>query len=138
MIAQFSIAGTPVAKGRPRISARGGFARAYTPAKTRSAEAVFAAAARGAMRDLDPYPGAVELELHFRLPIPKSWSKRDRELAALGRIRPTGKPDWDNFGKLASDAMNGIVYADDAQVVGVRVTKYYDLAPRIDVLVTAA
>lgn len=27
-----------------------------------------------------------------------------------------GKPDWDNLGKLACDALNGIAFKDDSQV----------------------
>ena len=39
---KFSIPVIPVAKGRPRLSTRGGYAHAYTPTKTRNAEDEFA------------------------------------------------------------------------------------------------
>ena len=35
----FTIPGSPVGKGRPRVSVRGGYAHAYTPEKTRTYEA---------------------------------------------------------------------------------------------------
>lgn len=36
------------------------------------------------------------------------------------------KADWDNFHKLSMDALTGIVYLDDSQVVKATVTKRYD------------
>ena len=35
------------------------------------------------------------------------------------------KPDWDNIGKLVSDALNGIVWRDDRQIVSGWVQKFY-------------
>jgi len=37
----------------------------------------------------------------------------------------TSKPDWDNVGKIISDAINGLAYRDDSQVVQALVTKIY-------------
>lgn len=36
---------------------------------------------------------------------------------------PEVKPDWDNIGKLVSDALNGIAYSDDAHIVDACVKK---------------
>ena len=55
-----------------------------------------------------------------------------------GNIRPAVKPDWDNLGKLVSDALNGIAYGDDKSVVEARVMKFYSELPRTEVIVTAA
>ena len=48
-----------------------------------------------------------------------------------------GKPDWDNLGKLACDALNGIAFKDDSQVDTGAVTKRprspYGTQPRIDI-----
>ena len=51
-----------------------------------------------------------------------------REAALAGLIHPTKKPDWDNFAK-AVDALNMIVWVDDAQIVDGRVKKIYHEAP---------
>ena len=45
-------------------------------------------------------------------------------------IRPTVKPDWDNIGKLISDALNGVAYADDKDIVFGAVQKAYSSKPR--------
>lgn len=137
MIASFIIPGVPVAKGRPRLSARHGIARAYTPDKTRRFEAQIGDAARAAVGPCDPYSGAVELEAHFSLPIPKSWPKRDRIAAIEGALYPQGTPDLDNYLKALADGMNGIVYADDCQIVSCRMTKRYGDDPGITVTVRA-
>ena len=50
-----------------------------------------------------------------------------------------GKPDWDNLGKLACDALNGIAFKDDSQVDMGAVTKRprspYGTKPRIDIYI---
>jgi Holliday junction resolvase RusA-like endonuclease len=137
VIASFTIDCIPVPKGRPRLTTRGGFARAYTPAKTRTFEAMVAEQARAAVGPMDAYTGPVELEAHFSLPIPKSWRKCDKAAALLGIIYPQGKPDLDNFTKSLSDGLNGIVYADDGQIVSARITKRYGQEPGVAVTVRA-
>lgn len=42
--------------------------------------------------------------------------------------------DWDNFHKIAMDALNGIVWADDSQIMEARVIKAIDSKrPRIEI-----
>lgn len=113
----------PVGKERPRITIRGGEPRAYTPAKTTEAETAIRDAFRLA------YPGHVPTALPVTLsviatrPMPKSWSRK-RQLANVGHWC-TSKPDADNIGKLVCDALNGVLYDDDSQVVCLTVTKYW-------------
>lgn len=38
---------------------------------------------------------------------------------------PIGKPDADNLGKIVCDALNGLMYRDDAQVATLTVSKYF-------------
>ena len=59
-------------------------------------------------------------------PMPKAFSKKKREMARLRQIRPTKKPDCDNIAKSVLDALNGVVYYDDSQVVELVVKKFYD------------
>lgn len=84
-----------------------------------------------------PLEGAVRLIVTAHFPIAASWSKKKQEAARLGEIRPTGKPDWDNAGKIISDALNGIAYRDDAQIVSATVEQFYSDRPRVDVRVEA-
>lgn len=68
-------------------------------------------------------PLKVTIDVYFA--IPKSFSKKKREQALNGDIFPTVKPDWDNSAKAICDALNGIAYPDDRQIVSGTVNKYY-------------
>jgi Holliday junction resolvase RusA-like endonuclease len=86
------------------------------------------------MRGRTPVTGPLALTVVAMLAIPKSWSKKKQAAALAGQERPTARPDWDNFGKV-TDALNGIVWVDDAQVVEAMVIKRYAERPclRIEV-----
>ena len=115
-------------KGRPKFSTRGKFARAYTDGKTLSAENWVRACAVEQVGQ-PCLEGPLTLSMHIIVAIPPSWSKRKQADALAGLIRPTGKPDLDNCAKLAADALNGIVWKDDSQIVGMSVSKRYGSAP---------
>lgn len=129
---RFTVPGIPVAKGRPRITTRGGFARAYTPAKTVAYEAHVASAGRDAMGDASPYAGPLAVNLTAVFPIPSSWPKARRQSAHWH----TSKPDGDNIAKALGDGLNGICWHDDAQVASWRVLKCYGETPAVHVEIT--
>jgi Holliday junction resolvase RusA-like endonuclease len=62
--------------------------------------------------------------------IPKSASKKLQEKMLSGAVRPTKKPDCDNIIKAVLDALNGVAYYDDSQVVKICIRKRYDTNPR--------
>nr|WP_175867918.1 RusA family crossover junction endodeoxyribonuclease [Burkholderia diffusa] len=131
--AEFTVAGVPIAKGRPRASATPCGIRMHTPKATRRYESAVQAAAKGAMYGEPPFSMPVALTVSIIVPIPKSWSKRRKQLACDGEIAATKRPDADNVLKAIKDGMNGIVYWDDSQVVSVVLTKAYGELPRVDV-----
>lgn len=118
--------GKPVAKGRPRFNRETGVA--YTPAKTVKYETELRYAAEQVMGDRPPLEGPLRLEMDVTVPIPVSWAKKKQAAARAGELRPTSKPDWDNFGKVV-DAGNLVVWVDDSQIVDGRVTKHYGDKP---------
>ncbi len=130
---RFTVPGTPVAKGRPRISTRGGFARAYTPQKTVAYEGLIALAAQAAMHDAPQYAGAVSVNVTAVFAIPPSWSKK-RQQAAQWHV---GKPDGDNLLKAVGDGLNGVVWKDDSQVASARIIKVYGETPGLTIEVEA-
>lgn len=121
-----NIPGQPVAKGRPRFSQNG---RTYTPAKTRIWEksARILAGQKMFMEERRPFTEPLQLRVVATFEIPPSWPGWKREAAAKGVIQHTVTPDGDNLVKAAKDALNGVVYADDAQVVMHTGTKLYGL-----------
>ena len=56
---------------------------------------------------------------------PKSISKTKRAEMLEGKIWPAKKPDSDNIAKVVLDALNGIAYHDDTQIIKLSVTKAY-------------
>ena len=128
----FVISGEMRGKQRPRVTRRG---HVYTPTETREAEAVIAKLAAEAMAGRPPIQCAVGLCIIIDTEPPRSASKAARERMLSGEEHPTKKPDLDNVVKLISDAMNGIVYVDDKQVVGLFVQKGYAKVARTVVTV---
>ena len=49
-------------------------------------------------------------------------------MAIDGILKPAKKPDADNILKLGLDALNGVAYADDKQVIEVRCRKFYSVS----------
>lgn len=71
--------------------------------------------------------GALELNLTFCMPIPKSISKKKRE--QLHYV--IKKPDVDNLAKAVMDAINQVgIWEDDSQVSRLVVGKIYSDEPR--------
>lgn len=124
---EFTVPIVPIGKARARVTSRGTF----TPTKTRNAEAAVALIAKGAMKGRQIATGRVIASVMAVMPIPASWPKGKRLDAISSVIRPTGRPDADNISKLVLDACNGIVYADDSQIVDLTVTKFYGTEPGI-------
>ena len=124
---RFEIDGEPVGKGRPRFT-RGG--HTYTPEKTANYEALIRLAFQENFPDFVPWDCPVEVYMTAYFSIPKSFSKKRHKLAEDQLIRPTKKPDSDNISKL-KDALNGIAWKDDSQVVTEHVYKFYSDRPRL-------
>jgi Holliday junction resolvase RusA-like endonuclease len=131
--------GVPVAKGRAKFArvgrGEGSFVTTYTPKPTRTYEEALRVLAREAMNGRPMLTGPLVITVTATRPLLKSFTKAQRQAAILGWLRPTTKPDTDNYLKIAKDALNCIVYADDAQVVDDHVSKFYGEEPglRIEV-----
>lgn len=130
---KFDIPGVPVGKGRPRAAKRGKHIQLYTPEKTATYEGVIALTARQAMAGGLLLEGPVATVMEIRLPIPQSWPKRKQAAALAGTEYPTKKPDADNVIKAIFDALNGVVWHDDTQVVDIVVRKRYAAVPGVAV-----
>lgn len=118
-VCEFVIPGSAQGKGRPRVFN----GRGVTPAKTRSQEGYIRALAAQAMTGRMPHEGPCSVSVAIVKAIPSGWPSWKRDAAESGLIRPTGRPDPDNVAKLVCDALNGIVWGDDAQIVGLGVVR---------------
>ncbi len=124
-----------MAKGRPRITTRGGYARAYTPKKTRDYEAQVEAEARKVMGRRKPLDGPLAVVVIAYMPIPASWGWTKKLAAARQIIMPTSRPDLTNIAKAAEDALNGVVWNDDSEIVSLSMAKEYSAVPRLMITV---
>jgi len=118
------IPGVARGKGRPRFSN----GRTYTDEKTRNAEAWIRQCAMEQVGNIH-LECPLSVEMVIEVAVPKSWSKTKREAARIGTLRATGRPDLDNCFKMC-DALNGIVWKDDAQIVEATISRRYAASPR--------
>lgn len=134
MKVSFSVPGEPQGKGRPRFSCRSGRTITRTPDKTVLYENLIVTEYQVQMGSVRfPDDAQLGMSVWAYYSIPKSASKRKQEAMKAGTVRPTKKPDADNVLKCVADALNGIAYRDDAQIVSVIVEKFYDEKPRVDI-----
>lgn len=83
--------------------------------------------------ELDGFNLEVFIDVYFK--IPESYSRKKQGLALQGIIRPTVKPDWDNISKNICDALNGVAYNDDKNIVDGAVHKYYSEYDYVDIVI---
>ena len=118
----FSVPGSPVPQPRPRVSTRGGFARAYVPAKhpVHRYRAAVAEAAKAAGAAVSEDAVAVDLTFLFERPASHKTKK------GLKRDAPTlPREDVDNLAKAVLDALTCVAWHDDRQVARLTVVKAY-------------
>ena len=93
----------PQPKQRPRVKRHG---HAYTPIETVRGERLIRHEVMRAYPALLPSKRDIGMRLDFYMPNHK-------------------RMDWDNLGKLVSDALNGVAYVDDSQIRECVVRKIY-------------
>lgn len=119
---EFTIPGEPKGKGRPRHERNG---HTYTPRDTKEYEEEVRIRFRKAIRDDEklakqfPLTGPVKVTIWAYFKIPKSITKKRLKQIRDGEDFPTKKPDIDNIEKIIEDALNGLAYKDDSQIVEV-------------------
>ena len=130
----FVVPGRPQPKERPRVT-RSGYS--FTPPRTKEYEALVIEEAKKSetlpQSPIEDKP--LKMIIWCMMPIPSSWSKKKQEQARRGELLPAKRPDIDNLGKIIMDALNGVAYKDDSQIVQLVINKRYSDEPMIDVLI---
>ncbi|MGF9767268.1 RusA family crossover junction endodeoxyribonuclease [Bacillus albus] len=130
----FTVFGEPVAQGRPRANTINGRVRMYDPKKSRDFQQyVKLVASEHAPANL--LEGALVMKVKVYKPSLKSFSKKKALQAEQGLLRPTAKPDVDNYIKGIKDACNKVLWNDESQIVDLHVSKWYSEKPRIEISV---
>lgn len=136
MKVKFTILGDPQGKGRHRTSIVAGHTKSYTPDKTVIYENLIKMEylRQCSGRKFDSQT-ALDMRVVAYYPIPKSTSKKKREAMLAHKIRPIKKPDSSNVLKAVEDALNGVAYHDDTQIVDSQIRRFYGENPRVVVTI---
>ena len=113
----FRVEGQPRGKGRPRFTKNG---YAYTPETTRIYEEEIRLRYKEKFGD-DMLSGNIAVEVFINKE-PASYLGKKRYNELLGTYCNI-KPDTDNVVKVVLDALNGVAYADDKNVVEIYAVK---------------
>ncbi len=132
MAITFEVPGDPVPQPRPRVSTRGGFARAYVPSThpVHAYRQSIAAAARGAGLGETGEPLNVVIDAVFGRP--KSHLNKSGVKATAPRLP---RPDVDNLGKAVLDALQDVI-GDDTMVSRLVVEKSFGTEGRTTVRIS--
>lgn len=125
----FTVPGKPQPWRRARTNGK----TFFKDAKTKANQNAWAGAAK--LAGARPTTAPVSVVIVARFGIAKATTKPRRADMLAGRIRPTARPDADNIVKNL-DGLNGVAFADDAQVVSLTVTKVFADVPGVDVSIT--
>ena len=131
-----TVPGEPIAKGRPKLGVVNGHAHAFTPKRTRTYEDIIRQTAIREWKRPLIAERPIWMRATFVRAIPASWSIKKKNAASAGQVQPIGRPDLDNFWKACVDAMNGVVYVDDALIVEMAARKVYGAVPNVTVTLT--
>jgi len=81
--------------------------------------------------------GPLEVRFIFRMPRPSSHYRKDKSLKPKSPHRPITRPDLLKLARAIEDAMMGIVYRDDSQIVIEHLEKFYACRPGCKIEVAA-
>lgn len=86
-----------------------------------------------------PWDGPIALELVFMRPRPKAHFGTGAKANILkdfaATAQPTTKPDSLKLARAVEDALSGIIYIDDSQIVRHEISKVYGVKPGVDIVV---
>lgn len=116
----FIVQGKAVPKARPRVCRY----RTYTPQKTKDYEELVAWNFKDQCNQKYEKPLALRVDINIYIK-PLKANKDKTQKMLNGEIRPTTRPDIDNIAKSITDALNGIAYDDDSQIVELMIFKKY-------------
>ena len=134
LLVAFTVLGEPAPQGS-KVRNRYGGIREANP-RTRPWRQAVAAEAEYAMGGRPPVNSAVSVEVRYVFPRPLGHFGSGRNADLLRPSAPEHKttaPDTEKLNRAAFDAMSGIVYRDDAQIVHSEAWKLYGSPARAEI-----
>jgi len=84
-----------------------------------------------------PINTGIKISLWFKFEVPKTYERKfaklEQESLFLTPFYKTTKPDIDNLQKMVLDAMQGVVFTNDALIYSLSATKILDRKPGITI-----
>ena len=117
---RFSAEGTPIQQGSMRYIGNGKMIHNKSAELATWRATVGIAAKQAGCKPID---SPIMIVMRFRIKKPKT----------VKREHPTVPPDLDKQIRSILDALTGIAYADDSQVIDIKATKVYSDAPGVDI-----
>lgn len=87
-------------------------------------------------RPPEPFRGPLRVDFRFVMPRPKYHFRKDGTLIPSASTHHVGKPDRTKLTRSTEDAMKGILWADDSQIVQGETIKEYGAQPGCHITVT--
>lgn len=135
-VVRFTVLGQAKGKERPRVvRLADGKPHTYTPTRTKNAEESIARAYKRAAKGVTFGDKVIKVGIRAFFQIPTSWTKAEKARARQGLRQPYVKPDLDNIAKMFLDALNGVAYNDDKQIISMDVSKTYGEPARTEVVI---
>ena len=133
----FTIPGEPQGKARPRVvrNRYTGKTSTYTPEKTKDYEELVRGKYKEVANNANFGEQPLEVCITAYFSVPKSKNRKQKSLMLSNVLYPVKKPDCDNIAKIICDALNGIAYKDDSQIVKLNVHKAYAEIPSVKVVI---
>lgn len=124
----------PLAVQSLRFARCGSYIQKYQPKKNVEYKACIRVLTLNQLKeDFKLFSGALKIEANFIFTLPKNSTKKTKELIAQNKIvYKSTRPDLhDNLLKATADALTGVIYNDDSQIVELHSRKYYGITPGI-------
>ena len=125
---RFFVSGIPAPKGSTRAFFVAKLGRAIITsanAKTKPWEQAVRAEAANAAAGAPPTVAPIEVHVVFRFPRPKGHFRANGQVSPKAPLRLTKKPDLDKLERALLDALTGLLFVDDSQVVSITSMKRY-------------
>lgn len=128
----FTVYGEPVPWKRPRFNGKS--KHVFEDSKVREYKAKVIEAFEESGGKVYEKDVPLRMSIRFYLSVPKSASERKKE-NLIAKFFPTKRPDNDNLYKGIADALNGVAYYDDSQIVITHIHKLWSINPRAEITI---
>lgn len=133
---RFTVPGEPIPQGSLKAFVVGRRAHLTSDNPRTKAWRLRVAAFARAAHTGEPWDGPVKVRLVFTMPRPRGHYGTGRNaetVKASAPLWPSVRPDLDKCCRAIFDALSGVLWTDDALVVGLTATKVYGPTPGVEV-----